>query len=30
VIKHPDCDHSFPEAMRNQAYELIRSVLQRR
>lgn len=27
VIEHPDCDHNFPDEMREAAYELIDSVL---
>lgn len=27
VLEHPDCDHNFPAAMREQAYALIDSVL---
>jgi glucuronyl esterase-like protein len=27
VIKHPDCDHNFPDEMREEAYEVIDAVL---
>ncbi len=27
IIKHPDCDHNFPDQIREQAYEVIDSVL---
>lgn len=27
IVEHPDCDHDFPEAMREKAYELIASHL---
>jgi len=27
VIRHPDCDHNFPEEMREEAYQVIDSVL---
>lgn len=27
VIEHPDCDHNFPDEMREEAYEVIDSVL---
>lgn len=28
IIRHPDCDHDFPGDMREEAYQLIESVLQ--
>jgi hypothetical protein len=27
IIKHPDCDHNFPDELREEAYEVIDSVL---
>ncbi|NLS93745.1 MAG: alpha/beta hydrolase [Planctomycetaceae bacterium] len=27
MVKHPDCDHNFPDEMREEAYEVIDSVL---
>ena len=27
IVKHPDCDHNFPDAIREEAYETIDSVL---
>ena len=29
TIRHPDCDHNFPQELRNEAYEIIDSVLKR-
>jgi len=26
-VEHPDCDHDFPEAMREKAYQLFRTHL---
>ena len=28
IVRHPDCDHDFPDEMREQAYAVIDSVLQ--
>jgi len=27
VVKHPDCNHDFPDPQRREAYEIIDSVL---
>ena len=29
IVEHPDCDHDFPEAMREKAYQLFRTHLKR-
>ncbi len=30
IVQHPDCDHNFPDQMREEAYKVIDSVLRRR
>ena len=29
IVEHPDCDHDFPEPMREKAYQLFRTHLKR-